>query len=113
MKTRLLAVLAGAALAIGAGVMAPAPASAHNQDAYSYWYCSYHRSAASATVVHSQVYGVWPGTIGYWCIDERAGGDRRQFWVAVSPPFSGVQYSWRPYPYQHCYPHGAVICQTH
>lgn len=112
MKTRLTALLVGAALAIAASLApTPTPASAHNQDAYSYWYCSIHRTADSSTVIHSEVYGLWPNTIGYWCRDRQTDGDEFQYWVAVSPPFSGN--SWRPYPYQHCTPSGAVNCQTH
>jgi len=84
------------------------PASAHNQDNYSYWYCSAHRSNVNMTVIHSKVYGLWPGQIGYYCREDFFGVSF-QYWVIVQPP--GSNFSYMPWGRQKCNPGGIVWCE--
>lgn len=104
MKRKLVSMVAGGLLtmvsATGALVGAElAPASAHNQDNYSYFYCSKHRSGPEQTVTHSSANYLAPGVVGYYCIQSFFGHDWL-YLVRVSPPFSNN--SWLHYGYQDC-----------
>jgi hypothetical protein len=85
-----------------------ASAPTHNQDTYSYWYCSANRSNTAMTVIHSKVYGVWPGQIGYYCHEDFFGVGY-QYWVIVQPPGSSFWYM--PWNRQKCHPGGLVWCE--
>jgi hypothetical protein len=90
-------------------LVAPNRADAHNPDPYAYWYCSLHRSDPSATVTHSEAWALYPGEIIYWCIqDPHFFGVTHQYYVRVSPPFSGN--STRVSGYQNC---NLIVCETH
>lgn len=107
-KQRLAVLLIAIALACGGLITTSAsPAAAHNESNYSLWYCSMFRSFDGEVITHSKVYGVWPGTIGYYCREDFF-GHSNQYWVAVAPPYSGN--AWMPYPRQECYPHGIIVC---
>lgn len=101
-----------AASAVGCGgdrANAALSAPIHNPDPYAYWYCSVHRSSPQASVVHSEAYALYPNRLQYWCIqDSYFFGVRHQFFVEVSPPFSGNSY--RVSGYQNC---NLITCQVH
>lgn len=84
---RLVALLT---LAVTGLVVTAAPAGAHNPDTYAYWYCSLHRSAPEAAVIHSEAWALYPGRVLYSCVqDSNFFGAQHRFFVEVSPPFSG------------------------
>ena len=115
---RIMRGIAAVVLVLGIGVGATTvvavvdapPAAAHNEDNYSYWYCSVHRSNVNMTVIHSKVYGLWPGQIGYYCREDFFGVSF-QYWVIVDPPFGS--YSYMPWARQKCWPSPGylVVCQ--
>lgn len=76
-----VAVLAGlAGLALSA-----APASAHNHDSYSLWYCGTSRLYGDETIYHSEITAIWPGHLQYYCYGRNAADTHEfQWWVRVN-----------------------------
>lgn len=114
MKRRILALFVALALVVGVAgsvvITTEEPASAHNESSWSYWYCSKHRSSTGMTVIHSKVYGLWPGQIGYYCREDFF-GESFQYWVVAQPP--GGQFSYMPWDRQKCWPSPGwlVVCE--
>ena len=81
---KLLLALAPAIVTLGL-VLPASPASAHNADPYSYWYCGASRPYTDMTIYHSEPTALWAGHVQYYCYGRNAaGGHEFQWWVNVN-----------------------------
>ena len=109
MKVRLLSLVAGLLLAVGGLVTVDAqPASAHNQDNYTTFYCNKHKTNSLHTVTHSVYYYLDPQVAGIYC-REQFFSVQRQYWVHVNLPLNSNS-SWEPWDKQECKPTGPFPC---
>lgn len=82
---KIMMLLAAAILSLGALIAAPSPASAHNYDSYSYFYCGASRVYADTIVIHSGPTDLAPGYVFYYCQAENASKTHwDQWWIVVS-----------------------------
>jgi hypothetical protein len=108
MKNRIITMVIGLLLMLGATVALPAaPADAHNWDDSSTWSCAVHRPA-NTVLVHSWPYGMNNGVVDYWC---EAGfyGVNHQYWVRWDQNNNTIT---RISGYQSCKPQGYYYCGT-
>lgn len=105
MKTKLITTALGLLLALAGIIALPAPASAHNYDAYSTWNCAATRPGGT-TLAHSWPYELGPGYVNIWC---RAGlyGSDHQWFIRWYPELNRVIFLSS---YQKCNPGGIVWC---
>lgn len=115
MRRRFIYAVLGVLIALAAVAGLPAqPASAHNYDNYSLWYCAKHRSSSTWTVGHSVPVYLSSSAVVYYC---RQGffGVEEQYRVVVWLPFqnndSQLQAGGVPGYYDRCYP--AVDWETY
>lgn len=82
MKLKIL----GAAVGVLAGLaLFAAPASAHNFDSYSLWYCGASRPYSDMTIYHSEPTAIWPGHLQYYCYGRNASDTHEyQWWMHVN-----------------------------
>lgn len=110
MRTKIIAAVAGLLLTVGASIALPVePASAHNFDNYSTFFCAAHRPS-NTVLAHSWPYYMASGEVGYWCKADFYGVSH-QYWVHW---YQDSGTSVRPWPYQKCKPAqgGIVWCGT-
>lgn len=100
MKKRIWKIVLAVALVMAAVLAWHAtPASAHNQDNYSFWYCGLTRTSPSQTVYHSSPVALFPGVVRYYCYANSPQDYDYQWWVDVSV----VSGDWHtPFYYQNC-----------
>lgn len=113
MKNKIIALVVGLLLALGASFALPAtPASAHNYDNYSYIYCTAHKSdpGGHVWVNHSWPYSLSPGYLTYRCTqyDTTAFGHPEYEYYVVRNMDTGHHY--RQGGYFWC---GAYYCAHH
>ena len=86
MRKRIVGGLLGLLLAVAASfAFGATPASAHNADSYSFWYCGATRPNGNMTIYHSSpVDFPQPGWVRYYCYGNWAAVDYDyQWWVDV------------------------------
>lgn len=109
MRRKVLVVLGVVALVLAAFVgFNAAPASAHNQDNYTTYYCAKHRTNGYFTVTHSVYYYLDVDEAGIYC-REAFFSVQNQYWVHVRLPLSSNS-SWMPWERQECKPTGPFPC---
>lgn len=94
---RILTLLAATFMALGAMVVAPEPASAHNYDSYSYWHCGATRLHDYVFVTHSMPSDLAPGYVFYYCTSDLFGGGHKEQWWAVASIATGESAVWIPW----------------
>lgn len=104
---KVLMVLA-AALVLSLGLWAR-PASAHNQDAYTEFYCAKHAGGSNWTIVHSFIDWYNDDVVEVYCM-EQFFDVKRQYWVWVACPWPTSNNSVLVGDYQPCRPYGYVTC---
>jgi len=80
----------------------------HNQDNYTTFYCTKHRTNSLHTIIHAVYYYLDPNVAGIYC-QEQFFTVRRQYWVHVDLPLNS-NVSWEPWDKQECKPTGPFPC---
>jgi hypothetical protein len=109
MKTRIITIVAGVLLAVGAVALPAGRAEAHDYDNYATLFCEAHKSGPEVTVTHAWPYSLQPGLVTYRCtqVDPDVFAGEWQYFAVWHTP-SGAH--WRQGGYQHC---SLVVCPYH